>query len=79
MQGGEIVSVITTHPAVFSAHMGIIVRDQWDNIIFRHASSRDQTSEVMDELLSDYLAQMAKSKTRVGMLFMRARQDYKIP
>lgn len=79
LQGGEIVSVITTHPVVFSAHMGIIVKDQWGNIIFRHASSRDQTSEVMDELLSDYLAQMAKSKTRVGMLFMRARQDYKIP
>ena len=79
LQGGEIVSIITIHPAVFSAHMGIIIRDNWDNIIIRHASSSKQTSEVMDERLSDYVNKMSKSKTRVGMLFMRTREDYKIP
>jgi 3D (Asp-Asp-Asp) domain-containing protein len=79
LKGGEIVSIITTHPAVISAHMGIIVRDQWDNIIFRHASSSEETNEVMDERLSDYVDKLAKSKSRVGMLFMRARKDFKIP
>jgi len=79
LQGGEIVSIVTTHPAVFSAHMGIIIRDQWDNLIFRHASSSEQTNEVMDERLSDYVEKLSHSKSRVGMLFMRARNDYTIP
>jgi hypothetical protein len=59
--------------------MGIIVRDPWDNVIFRHASSSEQTSEVMDERLSDYVTKLVKSKSRVGMLFMQARPDYQIP
>ena len=79
LRGGEIVSIITTHPAVFSAHMGIIIRDQWDNLIFRHASSSEQTNEVMDERLSDYVNKLSQSKSRVGMLFMRVRDNYKIP
>jgi len=79
LKGGEIVSIVTTHPAVVSAHMGIIIRDQWDNVIFRHASSGEETNEVMDERLSDYVDKLIKSKSRVGMLFMRARNDFKIP
>lgn len=79
LQGGEIVSIVTTHPAVISAHMGIIIRDQWNNLIFRHASSPDKTNQVMDERFEDYISNLKDSKTRVGMLFMRARDDYKIP
>jgi len=79
LKGGEIVSIVTTHPSVVSAHMGIIVRDPWDNLIFRHASSSKQTREVMDERLEDYVAKLEKSKSRVGMLFMRAREDFKLP
>ncbi|MCB9059367.1 MAG: DUF1460 domain-containing protein [Calditrichae bacterium] len=79
LQGGEIVSIVTTHPAVISAHMGIIIRDQWNNLIFRHASSPDKTNQVMDERFEDYVSNLKDSKTRVGMLFMRARDNYKIP
>lgn len=79
LQGGEIVTIVTTDPVVISAHMGIIVRDQWDNLIFRHASSSRQTNEVMDERFEDVVKKLEKSKTRVGMIFMRAREDYKIP
>jgi 3D (Asp-Asp-Asp) domain-containing protein len=79
LKGGEIVSIVTTHPAVISAHMGIIVIEDWGNIIFRHASSTEQTSEVMDERLSDYIRKMIPSKSRIGMIFIRARQEFKIP
>ena len=79
LQGGEIVSIVTTHPAVFSAHMGIIIRDEWDNLIFRHASSSDKTGEVMDERFENYVANLEKSKSRVGMIFMRPKNNYQIP
>ncbi len=79
LQGGEIVSIVTTNPVVISAHMGIIIRDQWDNIIFRHASSSKRTNEVMDERFEDVVKKLKKSKSRVGMIFMRAREDFKIP
>lgn len=78
-QGGEIVSVVSNHPDVFSAHMGIIVIDRWGNIIFRHASSTLKTNEVLDIRLSDYIETMIKSKSRLGMIFMRPRQEFKIP
>ncbi len=79
LQGGEIVSIVTTNPVVISAHMGIIIRDQWDNLIFRHASSSRKTGEVMDVRFEDMINSLKKSKTRVGMIFMRARDDYKVP
>ena len=79
LKGGEIVSIVTTHPAVISAHMGIIIRDRWDNLIFRHASSSEETHQVMDERFEDYVNYLSHSKTRVGMLFMRTRNDFKIP
>ena len=79
LQGGEIVSIVTTNPVVISAHMGIIIRDQWDNIIFRHASSSQKTREVMDERFEDVVTGLSKSKSRVGMIFMRAREDISIP
>ncbi len=75
LKGGEIASIVTTHPAVISAHMGIIVRDEWDNLIFRHASSPPETGEVMDEKFSEVVQRLEKSKSRVGMIFMRARED----
>jgi hypothetical protein len=79
LKGGEIISIVTTHPVVISAHMGIIIRDQWDNIIFRHASSSKKTEEVIDERFEDVVKNLKKSKSRVGMIFMRAKENYKIP
>lgn len=74
LKGGEIVSIVTTHPMVISAHMGIIVRDKWNNVVFRHASSSARTNEVMDVRLEEMVSDLTGSKTRVGMIFMRANQ-----
>jgi len=79
LKGGEIVSIVTTNPVVISAHMGIIICDQWDNLIFRHASSSKKTGEVMDERFEDVVNSLKKSKSRVGMIFIRVREDYAIP
>ncbi len=79
LKGGEIVSIVTTNPVVVSAHMGIIIRDAWDNLLFRHASSSQSTNEVMDVRFEQIVKSLEKSKSRVGMIFMRAREDFKIP
>jgi 3D (Asp-Asp-Asp) domain-containing protein len=79
LKGGEIVSIVTTNPVVVSAHMGIIIRDEWDNLLFRHASSSQSTNEVMDVRFEQIVKSLEKSKSRVGMIFMRAREDFKIP
>ncbi|MGD9486469.1 MAG: N-acetylmuramoyl-L-alanine amidase-like domain-containing protein [Calditrichaceae bacterium] len=78
-QGGEIVSIVTTYPGVVSAHMGIIVKDEWGNIIFRHGSSRKETSEVIDQKFEEVVEDLSKSKSRIGMIFMRALEDFRIP
>jgi len=73
LKGGEIVSIVSTFPGIVSAHMGIIVRDRWNNLIFRHAASSQNTGEVMDIRFSDYVNKLQQSKTRVGMIFMRVK------
>lgn len=79
LKGGEVFSIITKHPAVFSAHMGIVIKDSWGNTILRHASSLQETHEVTDERFLDYIDHLKKSKNRIGMVFIRAREDFKIP
>ncbi len=79
LQGGEIVSIITTIPGVFSIHMGIIAVDEWGNVIFRHASGSKRVHEVKDVKFEEYIAELTRSKSRIGMIFMRAKDDYKIP
>jgi len=74
LQGGEIVSIITSYPGVLSAHMGLIIRDAWGNLIFRHASSSRETREVMDVPFAQYVEILKESKSRVGMVFMRVRE-----
>lgn len=79
LRGGEIVSIVTTLPGIVSAHMGLIARDQWGNVIFRHASSSPQTHEVTDFRFDDYVDKLATSKSRVGMIFMRVRENHNSP
>ena len=75
MQGGEIVSIVTTIPGVFSIHMGIIAVDEWGNVIFRHASGSKRVHEVTDVKFEEYIAELTISKSRIGMIFMRAKDD----
>jgi len=74
LKGGEIVSIVSTFPGIVSAHMGIVVRDEWGNVTFRHASSSKSTHEVTDVRFEDYVDMLSRSKTRVGMIFMRVRE-----
>jgi len=79
LQGGEIVSIVTTMPGIISAHMGMIVRDAFGNVIFRHGSSSKRNAAVVDERIEDVAAYLQKSKNRVGMIFMRVRPDWVYP
>ncbi len=79
LRGGEIVSIVTTRPGIISAHMGIIVRDRYGNVLFRHASSAKRNRKVVDEFLSDVAAALQKSRDRVGMIFMRVNDTIQIP
>lgn len=79
LQGGEIVSIVTTYPGIISAHMGIIVRDDYGNVLFRHASSSRASRAVVDEYLDDYARKLQETKTRIGMIFMRVNDTVKIP
>ena len=75
LKGGEIVSIITKKAGIFSAHMGIIIKDDWENIIFRHASSLNKNMQVIDQRFEEIVASIKKSKSRIGMIFMRVREN----
>lgn len=75
LHGGEIVSIISNKPGIFSAHMGIIVRDEWDNLIFRHGSSLEKTAQVIDQRFEEIVDSLKKSNSRVGMVFMRLKEN----
>ncbi|MDQ7062884.1 MAG: DUF1460 domain-containing protein [candidate division KSB1 bacterium] len=79
LQGGEIVSIVSSQPGIFSAHMGLIVRDRYGNVIFRHGSSARRNRKVVDERLEDVVASLLNSKNRVGMMFMRVRPEWRWP
>jgi len=76
LRGGEIVSIVQKAPGIFSAHMGFIIRDRYDNVLFRHASSRPEANQVVDEFFDEVAAQIQLSESRVGMVFMRIRSDF---
>jgi hypothetical protein len=73
LHGGEIVSIVSIQPGIFSAHMGIIVRDEWNNLIFRHGSSLESVKAVVDVPFIEIVDQLQQSNTRIGMVFMRAK------
>jgi hypothetical protein len=73
LTGGEIASIVSNLPGIFSAHMGILVRDEWDTLIFRHGSSVETVKEVVDVPYEEIVEQIKQSKTRIGMVFMRVK------
>ncbi len=79
LKGGEVVSIVTTYPGIVSAHMGFIIRDKYGNVVFRHGSSQKRKMKVVDELLEDVVAALKRSRSRVGMIFMRVRDDWEFP
>ena len=79
LRGGEIVSVVTSFPGIISAHMGIIIRDEFGNVLFRHASSSRDSRAVVDEFFDEYAAKIQRAKSRLGMIFMRIRDKVEVP
>jgi 3D (Asp-Asp-Asp) domain-containing protein len=79
LRGGEIASIVQKMPGIFSAHMGFIIRDRYDNVLFRHASSRPEAGQVVDDFFDQVVAQLVQSDSRVGMAFMRLRPDFVAP
>ncbi len=74
LRGGEIVSIVTNMPGIVSAHMGLIIRDNFGNVLFRHGSSDARRRKVIDEYFDDVAERLQRSDSRVGMIFMRLRQ-----
>ncbi len=59
--------------------MGIIVRDEYGNLLFRHASSSRENRAVVDEYFDEYAAKLEHSKSRLGMVFMRIHENVRVP
>jgi len=78
LKGGEIVSIVTSRPGIISAHMGFIIRER-GGLIFRHAASKPEVLKVVDEPYEQMVQTLRKSENRVGMIFMRIREDYQLP
>lgn len=74
LQSGDLVSLVQKMPGIFSAHMGFIIRDEYGNVLFRHASSRKETYQVTDEFFDEVIEQLRASTTRVGMAFIRIKK-----
>lgn len=77
LQSGDLVSIVQKMPGIFSAHMGFIIRDEYGNLLFRHASSRKENYQVTDEFFDDLIEQLRASATRVGMAFIRIKPNVK--
>lgn len=75
LQNGDMVSIVQKMPGIFSAHTGFIIRDEYGNVLFRHASSRKEANQVTDEFFDDVIVQLRSSTSRVGMAFMRIKSS----
>jgi hypothetical protein len=73
LEGGEIVSLITSKPGIFSSHMGLIARNSTDALVFRHASSDPEQMQVVDVPFSEFPSYLARRTDDVGLKFMRVR------
>ncbi len=79
LQTGDLFSIIQSAPGIFSAHVGLIIRNENGEIYCRHASSRAETKQVIDEPLSAMVAQLQANHKRVGMAFLRVKSDFNLP
>lgn len=78
LQTGDLFSIIQSTPGIFSAHMGLIIRRENGEVYCRHASSRPETKQVIDEPLSAMVAQLQANRKRVGMAFLRVKSDFNL-
>ncbi len=73
LEGGEIVSLITSKPGIFSSHMGIMGRNPAGALVFRHASSEPEQMQVVDVAFDKFPSYLAARTDDVGLKFMRVR------
>ncbi len=78
LQSGDVVALIQDKPAIFSAHMLLIVK-RGGKTWFRHASM--SAGKVVDEPFAEYIAGISKRPLYQGMSFMRIREriDWALP
>jgi len=69
--GGEIFTVIQNKEGIFAAHMGIVAVNFDRNLVFRHASSAEDTDKVINTLFEDYVNSIQKNDRILGMAFMK--------
>jgi len=74
LKGGEIISILSKAEGIFSSHMGIIVKDSWGNLIFRHASSFEKNRQVMDIKYDELVDNLGHSNSEEGILFIRVKE-----
>lgn len=71
-QSGDIVALIKDLPAIFSAHMLLIIKKDGQTY-FRHASM--SAGKVLDSPFLDYVNGLQKSAKYQGMCFMRVKDN----
>lgn len=72
LKSGDIVSIIMDQPGIFSAHMGFIIKED-GKTYFRNASSLKMNT--VDTPFEDYVDILKRNHKRLGMAFMRIRED----
>lgn len=75
LEGGEIVSLITSKPGIFSSHMGIMSRNSAGALVFRHASSAPEQMQVVEVALDQFPSYLAGRSDDIGLKFIRVRQS----
>lgn len=75
LEGGEIVSLITSKPGIFSSHMGLVGRNPAGALVFRHASSAPEQMQVVNVALDQFPSYLAARTDDVGLKFIRVRQS----
>ncbi len=73
LEGGEIVSLITSKPGIFSSHMGLVGRNPAGAPVFRHASSEPEQMQVVDVAFDKFPSYLAARSDDVGFKFMQVR------
>ncbi|MGP8330434.1 MAG: N-acetylmuramoyl-L-alanine amidase-like domain-containing protein [Methanosarcinaceae archaeon] len=72
LKSGDIVALIMDRPAIFSAHMLMIIKKDGQTY-FRHASM--SAGKILDNLFTDYIAEKSKKPRYLGMSFMRVKEE----
>lgn len=72
LRSGDVVALIQNRPAIFSAHMLLVIKKN-NKTFFRHASM--SAGKVLDVPFSEYIQSLQKKPKYQGMSFMRIKEE----